>query len=111
MHEPVITQVQANVRHLSVDVEEQQIADLQIATLHGYRAGPKRASRTGNRLPGASVGVVHEATAVEALGIRTAEAIRNANLLVGNRRRFCTNAVCAHRCFPYRDAGGSLNRL
>lgn len=48
MHKALLTDVQAHVRHLPLDTEEQHVAGAQLMAVDGFCDGPELSRRTWN---------------------------------------------------------------
>lgn len=98
MNETLCTKVQADVRHLAVDVKEQQVASPQLVSPYRSRCGPKLSGCSWQLLAGPRIGILNKPTAIESARVTTTVAIRNSHLIHRDRSRFLTE-IAAHRHF------------
>lgn len=96
MYEALTTQVHANVGHLPLNIEEQQISRPQITSTDSIYRRPKLSCGAWDCYARLRVGILHQATAVEAVWSATTVAIGNANLVKRYSRRTLTDgeALC-----------------
>ena len=88
MYKALFTQIQTHVRHLSVDIEEHKIANLQLSSPHHLGGGPQLSRRSRQRLTGLRVRVLHEPAAIEASRTAATVSIGDTHLVhcYGRRR-------------------------
>jgi hypothetical protein len=106
MHETLVAKVHADVGHLPLNIEEQQVTRLEITATHCIHSGPQLPGRPGNLDPGLGIGILHQAAAVETAWRTAPVTIRHTNLVEGNSRRTFTDAQPLHR-FGHRCIGAA----
>jgi len=87
MHEALTAQVHANVGHLPLNIEEQQVSGLQLAPADCIDSGPQLSGGARDAHAGLRVGILHQATAVEAVWTAASVAIGDSHLFKGNSCR------------------------
>ncbi len=97
MYESPTTEIKADMRDLSLDVEKQYIADSKIVCGDGPQILPLAGRGSWYRFSGFRIGVVHEPTAIEPAGRTPTIAIRHTHLPDGDDSRLLANIASIYR--------------
>ncbi len=97
MHESATTQIQSNVRHFAVDVEEQYVTYSEICPINNRQLTPQLAGRARHHPASPSVGELHQTAAIEAMRIVATVGIGNTDLSYGNRGCLFTDRLISAR--------------
>lgn len=102
MNEALITEVHADVGHFPLNIEEQQIAGLQITSAYRIHCGPQLSRGSRDLYARLGVGVLNQATAVEAIWRAPPVTIRDTDLIKGNSRGMLTDGETLCRFGDHR---------
>ncbi len=80
MYKTLLTEIQTNVRHLPLNVEKQDIADLQISASHRSKFLPQSGGRTGHRPARYRVRITDETATIKAGRCTAAIPVRDSDL-------------------------------
>jgi len=92
VHESVIPNIHADMRHLPLNPEEQDIAGLNFIAIDCSCRVPKLGGGPWYSFAGSLVGIVNQATAIEPRWRAATVTIRHTDLVNGNRGGLMSNA-------------------
>lgn len=93
MHKASLAEIQAYVRHLAFDREEQKIADTKLVPADRDTRAPELLRRSRHLFTRTRIGILNQAAAIEAARTTAAVAIRRTDLVQRNGRRGLTDTA------------------
>jgi len=96
MNETLSTEVQADVRHLAVDTEKQQVASAQFVSPNRSCRGPKLPGCSWQLLAGPRIGILNKPAAIESARVTATVTIRNSHLIHRDSGRLLTDIAANH---------------